>query len=59
MIARVSYLRETWSKYSDKMYSMKINDVVKYIQASNKAITCGPKFVVYDMMVGFADCVIP
>ena len=59
MIARVSSLSETWSKDSDKMYSMNINDVVKYIQASNKALTCGPKFVVYDMMVGFADCVKP
>ena len=30
MIARVSSLSETWSKDSDKMYSMQINDVEKY-----------------------------
>lgn len=43
------------------MYSMKINvnDVVKCIQASNNALTCEPKFVVYDMVVGFAASVKP
>ena len=40
MIARVSTLSETWSEDGDKMYSMKINDVVKY--TGNKALTCGP-----------------
>ena len=42
MIARVSSLRETWSKYSDKMYSMKINDVVKYVQYATKHLRVGP-----------------
>ena len=59
MIARVSSLRETWSKYSDKMYSMKINDVVKYVQYATKHLRVGPKFVVYAVMAGFADSVEP
>ena len=56
MIARVSTLSETWSEDSDKMYSMKINDVVKYTGQSTYVWS---KFVVYDMMVGFADFVKP
>ena len=41
------------------MYSMKINDVVKYVQYATKHVRVGPKFVVYAVMAGFADSVEP